>query len=44
MLSSEELINIRGGSKTLTGGIIGTIITFVIGVIDGYFRPMSCYR
>ena len=44
-MSNEELINIKGGvSKTIIIGGIGVIISFLIGVFDGYFRPLSCNK
>ena len=42
MISNEELTNVKGGSKSLIAGIIGSVITFFIGVVDGYFRPIYC--
>ena len=42
MLNNEELKNINGGSKYLVVGIAVTIISFVIGIFDGYMRPLSC--
>lgn len=40
-LSKTELNNIVGGG--LTGfAIFGGIIAFIIGVIDGYTRPLKC--
>lgn len=43
MLSDKELNNITGG-KTGFGlyAIIGVAITFIAGILDGYFRPMKC--
>ena len=43
MLENCELLNIKGGSKLVVAGVIGTVITFVIGVLDGYFRPLKCH-
>ena len=43
MISDEELYSIKGGfSKPLIVGIVGSAITFIIGVIDGYIRPLKC--
>ena len=40
-LSKKELNNISGGG--ISGFIIfGGILTFVIGFIDGYTRPLKC--
>ncbi|MBR4178715.1 MAG: bacteriocin [Bacilli bacterium] len=41
-IDNEELKTIVGGSKYLVVGIIVGIITFFIGVYDGYMRPLSC--
>lgn len=43
MLNSEELINVRGGAaKWVILGAVGAALTFLIGVVDGYFRPLKC--
>ena len=42
ILSEKELSNIRGGSKWVIGGIVTTIVAFLIGGIDGYLRPLTC--
>ena len=43
MLSNEELSNIKGGAiKTGVVAIIIAGVTFIIGVIDGYLRPLRC--
>lgn len=38
----NELHNINGGSKAIIGIAIIAGITFIIGVIDGYVRPLRC--
>ena len=43
MLSNEELYEIKGGA--IKAGVLALIIggvTFIIGVIDGYIRPLRC--
>lgn len=40
-LNSRELKNIDGGGIGLVLGLIAGV-SFVIGVIDGYVRPMKC--
>ncbi len=40
-ISKNELKNINGGGFGL-GLLIGGIATFLIGVIDGYVRPLKC--
>lgn len=45
MLNNVELNNIRGGG--IGAGVISLIaglITFVIGVVDGYVRPLKCNK
>ena len=44
-MNKEELSDIKGGvAKELVIGISGMIITFLIGLFDGYFRPLSCNK
>ena len=45
MLTKQELKNINGGEITFATGclIVGGIV-FLIGVIDGYLRPLSCKK
>ena len=40
-LRKEELKNIKGGGFG-TGLLIGAGIVFLIGIIDGYIRPLKC--
>ncbi len=40
-LKAEELKEIAGGGWTL-GIIITAGVVFLIGVIDGYIRPLKC--
>lgn len=40
-LNNEELCQINGGGNILLGlAAIG--VTFIIGVIDGFVRPLKC--
>lgn len=42
-LTKDELMNIEGGA--LKFGIlvgIGAAVTFIVGVIDGFVRPLKC--
>lgn len=43
-LTKEELNNVQGGllRSVTTWGLIGAGITFIIGIIDGYIRPLPC--
>lgn len=43
-LSKTELLSIRGGiSAWIVMSIIGGI-TFIIGVVDGFIRPLKCNK
>ena len=43
MLGKEELYLIKGGAADwVVIGIIGTLITFIAGIVDGYLRPLKC--
>lgn len=41
-LNSKELHDINGGSQLAIGLAIVAGITFIIGIIDGYVRPLKC--
>ena len=42
-LNNQELTYIVGGAKKISFGIIvGGIITIIVGIIDGYLRPLKC--
>ena len=43
MLEKEELLKVEGGAFSfgLAAAITGAII-FIVGVIDGYVRPLKC--
>ena len=44
MMSKNELLEIKGGGISAgLGLLLGGIVTFLIGVFDGYFRPLSCH-
>lgn len=41
-LTNIELKQIQGG-WSITGAFgLGALLTFLIGVIDGYIRPLNC--
>ena len=45
MLSDNEMLNINGGAIRWTIGlIVGSVITLIAGIIDGYLRPLKCNR
>lgn len=45
VLSNEELTEVVGGGIKLGVAIVvGAIVTFVIGVIDGFMRPLKCNK
>ena len=42
-LTDNELKQINGGGLSIgTGFLFGGIITFIIGFMDGYIRPLKC--
>lgn len=43
MLTTEELLDINAGAVSwgLVAAIAGAVV-FIIGVIDGYIRPLKC--
>jgi len=44
-LKKEELIKLRGGGLSLAAGcLIVAGVVFLIGVIDGYTRPLKCHK
>ena len=45
MLKKEELMKINGGGFSVgLGMFLGGLLTFFIGIIDGYTRPVSCHK
>lgn len=41
-LDNVKLHDITGGNKLAVGLLIAAGVTFIIGVIDGYIRPLRC--
>ena len=42
-INLKDLKEIKGGGISIWGGIgIGAVVTFLIGVIDGFVRPLKC--
>ncbi len=45
MLTNEDLYNVKAGAiKASVLALIAAGVTFIIGVIDGYLRPLKCNR
>ena len=46
MLCKKELESISGGATNwwTTVGIIGGIIAFLSGFLDGFQRPLTCHK
>lgn len=45
VLKNEELLKINGGGFSISLGVIlGGLLTFFIGVFDGYTRPLACHK
>lgn len=43
MLTEQELFNINAGAAKWTAGlVVGAIISFLVGIIDGFLRPLGC--
>ena len=42
MIPKQELRTIKGGGWVQVAGIIGGVMTFLFGIIDGIMRPFSC--
>lgn len=40
-LNNEEMLNVKGGAFK-TASIVTGIFVFIIGVVDGIFRPKRC--
>ena len=41
-LTTKELKEIKGGWSIAGIFGIGTFLTFIIGLVDGYIRPLNC--
>lgn len=45
VLNNENLYNIKGGASAKNWGIgilLSAIGTLIVGIIDGYLRPLKC--
>lgn len=44
-LTKNELLEVTGGSVNWTAiSVIGTIVSFIAGIVDGYLRPIKCNK
>ena len=45
-ITKEELINISGGKApwAAIGVVVSIVATLLAGIIDGYFRPLTCNK
>ena len=45
VLQNDELNNITGGGVNYgVLAVIGGVVAFLIGVVDGYLRPLACNK
>lgn len=45
MLEKEELTQVKGGAiKWFLIGVGGVLVSFLIGIFDGYHRPLACNK
>lgn len=44
MITESELKEIKGGVNWVFVGVGGSIISFIIGLVDGYLRPLKCRK
>ncbi len=43
MLTEKEMLNVYGGKVSWSLiTTIGGVITLLVGIIDGFFRPLKC--
>lgn len=42
ILSKNELLAVSGGDSFSVGTLIGGALAFIIGALDGFFRPLKC--
>lgn len=43
-MSNKDLNEVRGGAKWGIAAIIASGIAFIIGIFDGYQRPVPCSK
>ena len=44
MLTKEELLEVKAGASWGVIATITGIVVFIVGVIDGYLRPLKCNK
>lgn len=44
MMNQEELMKIKGGANWVAIGVVSTLVSFLIGLLDGYLRPLKCNK
>lgn len=45
ILKKEEMMMVTGGGFSVWGFFgLGTLITFIIGAVDGFARPFACHK
>ena len=44
MIIESELKEVKGGVNWVIVGVGGSIISFIIGLVDGYLRPLKCRK
>ncbi len=43
-MNQEELMKIKGGTNWVAIGVGSTLVSFLIGLLDGYLRPLKCNK
>ena len=43
-MTNVELMKVMGGIKYSKIGILGGVIVFLLGVLDGYINPNKCNK
>ena len=42
MIPKQELQRIQGGGWLQVAGIVGGVLTFLIGIFEGIMKPLTC--
>ena len=43
-MKEHELMSIKGGTNWAAIGIGSTLVSFLIGLLDGFLRPLTCNK